>query len=327
MSQPIDNKSISNLPWEDKPSDCKDIIWRYSANPIIGRSQIENSMAIHNSAPIPFGDGFAGVFRVDTRERKLELHSGFSKDGLKWELQEEPISFVAEYEESAGGGNKYDPRVCIIDDEYYVTWCNAYHGPTIGIAKTEDFKTYHQMDNAFLPFNRNGVLFPRKINGKYAMLSRPSDNGHTPFGDIFYSVSPDMEHWGHHRHVMAAGAQNWERLKIGPGPVPIETEKGWLMLYHGVFRSCNGYVYSMGGALLDLEDPSKVLYKSRRYLMTPEMPYEMMGVVPNVVFPCAALCDEATGRMAIYYGGADTCINVAFTYIDDIVDYIITHAE
>lgn len=79
---------------------------------------------------------------------------------------------------------RYDPRVCKIDDKYYVTWCNGYHGPTIGVAYTYDFKKFVQLENAFLPFNRNGVLFPRKINGYYMMMSRPSDNGHTPFGDI-----------------------------------------------------------------------------------------------------------------------------------------------
>ena len=77
-----------------------------------------------------------------------------------------------------------------IDDKYYVTWCNGYHGPTIGIAWTEDFRTFHQLENAFLPYNRNGVMFPRKIGGKFAMLSRPSDTGHTPFGDIFYPSRP-----------------------------------------------------------------------------------------------------------------------------------------
>ena len=90
-----------------------------------------------------------------------------------------------------------------LEDRYYVTWCNGYHGPTIGVGYTHDFETFHQLDNAFLPFNRNGVLFPRRIGDRYAMLSRPSDNGHTPFGDIFYSESPDLVHWGRHRHVMA----------------------------------------------------------------------------------------------------------------------------
>ena len=139
-----------------------------------------------------------------------------------------------------------------------MTWCSGYHGPTIGVAYTHDFETFHQLENAFLPFNRNGVLFPRRIGESYAMLSRPSDNGHTPFGDIYYSESPDLVHWGRHRHVMAPVPLTWQSTKIGAGPTPIETDEGWLVLYHGVLTSCNGFVYSMGAALLDLEEPWKV---------------------------------------------------------------------
>lgn len=107
-----------------------------------------------------------------------------------------------------------------------VTWCNAYGWkPTIGVGWTKDFKEFHQCENAFLPFNRNGVLFPRKINGKYVMFSRPSDSGHTPFGDMYLSQSPDMKYWGEHRHVMAP-MKGWESLKIGAGPIPIETSEG-----------------------------------------------------------------------------------------------------
>jgi hypothetical protein len=94
----------------------------------------------------------------------------------------------------------YDPRVCWIEDRYYVTWCNAYGGwPTIGVGFTHHFEPFYQTENAFVPYNRNGVLFPRKVGGRYAMLSRPSDRGHTPFGDIYFSESPDMLYWGHHR--------------------------------------------------------------------------------------------------------------------------------
>ena len=100
-----------------------------------------------------------------------------------------------------------------------------------------DFKTFVQLDNAFLPFNRNGVLFPRRIGDRYAMLSRPSDTGHTPFGDIFYSESPDLIHWGRHRHVISPRPWTWESTKVGAGPVPIETEAGWLPIYHGVLTS------------------------------------------------------------------------------------------
>ena len=143
------------------------------------------------------------------------MHRGFSKDGVHWDIDPAPIRFVCDEPEIAEFILGYDPRVCFMEDRYYVTWCNAYHDmPTIGMAYTFDFETFYQTENAFLPFNRNGVLFPRKIGGKYAMLSRPSDNGHTPFGDIFYSESPDMIYWGKHRFVMGAktpaGQSQWQ---------------------------------------------------------------------------------------------------------------------
>ena len=216
----------------------------------------------------------------------------------------------------------YDPRVCRIEDRFYVTWCNGYiKYPTIGLAWTKNFKTFYQLENAFLPFNRNGVLFPRKINGEYLMLSRPSDSGHTPFGDIFLSHSKDLEYWGKHRLVMQV-SEGWQKTKIGAGPIPIETSEGWLLFYHGVLTSCNGFVYSFGAALLDLEEPWKVIARSREYLLSPQELYECVGDVPNVVFPCAALCDAATNRIAIYYGCADTVTGLCFCKADEIVEFI-----
>lgn len=317
----IYGEPLPNIPWEDRPEGCKDVVWRSGKNPIIPRDATPTSNSIFNSAVVPFEDGFAGVFRVDNTAREMRIHAGRSKDGINWEIEPEPIPFKYEDEEVGRSDYKYDPRVVKIEDKYYITWCNGYHGPTIGVGFTTDFKDFYQLENAFLPFNRNGVLFPRKINGKYVMLSRPSDNGHTPFGDIFLSESPDMIHWGKHRHVMST-TDGWQSTKIGAGPVPIETSEGWLLIYHGVLTSCNGFVYSMGAALLDLEEPWKVLYRTKPYLLSPQKQYECIGDVPNVVFPCAALSDAETGRIAIYYGGADTVTNLAFTEVDELISFI-----
>ncbi len=316
--------ALPNIPWEERPEGCREVIWRSSRNPIIPRDLIPSSNSIFNSAVVPFDGEFAGVFRCDDRRRNMQIHSGRSVDGYQWEIENERIHFVAhdsrtgQYDFEYG----YDPRVCWIEDRYYVTWCNGYHRqPTIGVGYTYDFSTYYQLENAFLPHNRNGVLFPRRINGKYAMLSRPSDRGHTPFGDIYYSESPDMIHWGYHRYVMGT-AGGWQSTKIGAGPIPIETTQGWLMIYHGVLTSCNGYVYSMGAALLDIDEPWRVLYRTAPYLLSPQELYECVGDVPNVAFPCAALADAATGRIAVYYGGADTVTCLAFTRVDELVDFI-----
>lgn len=313
---------LPNIPWEDRPKDSSELIWRYSENPIVKRNAAKNANSIFNSAVVPFDGKFAGVFRVDEKSREMNIRRGFSDDGIEWRIDDEPIKFVQVSEEAVESEYKYDPRVVFIEDRYWITWCNGYHGPTIGVGYTFDFETFYQLENAFLPYNRNGVLFPRRINGKFAMLSRPSDKGHTPFGDIFYSESPDMVHWGVHRFVMGSGYSPWQSLKIGAGPVPIETDEGWLLIYHGVLLSCNGYVYSFGAALLDLDKPWKVVKRSKSYLLSPQEPYECVGDVPNVAFPVAALVDGETGRMAVYYGGADTVVALAFGYVHEIVDWL-----
>jgi beta-1,4-mannooligosaccharide/beta-1,4-mannosyl-N-acetylglucosamine phosphorylase len=311
------------LPWEDRPAGSRELLWRSSRNPIIGRDQLPTSNSIFNSAVVPFGDGFAGVFRVDDRSRAMRLHAGRSRDGIAWQLAPQPIAFrpaeprVGELQERFE--HAYDPRLTWLEDRYYLSWCNGYHGPTIGLAYTHDFETFHQLENAFLPFNRNGVLFPRRIGAAYALLSRPSDNGHTPFGDIFYSESPDLVHWGRHRHVMAPQPWTWQAAKIGAGPTPIETPEGWLLIYHGVLISCNGFVYSMGAALLDLEQPWKVIARGRDYLLSPQALYEQVGDVQNVVFPCAALVDPAGDRLTVYYGAADTVVCLAHGHLSEIL--------
>ncbi len=318
---------IPNLPCEERPAGNHDVVWRYSQNPIIPRNAIPRSNSIFNSAAVTFNGSFAGVFRVDDKQRFMNLHVGHSQDGIHWDIQPDPIEWVYTDPELSQFVHRYDPRVTWLEDRYYVTWCNGYHGPTIGMGYTFDFESFHFLENAFLPYNRNGVLFPRKINGKYAMFSRPSDTGHTPFGDIFYSESPDMVHWGKHRFVMGPKGWTWQSTKTGAGPTPIETSEGWLLIYHGVLTSCNGFVYSMGAALLDLDQPWKVIYRSAPYLMSPQTLYECVGDVPNVVFPCAALYDQPTGRITLYYGAADTVTGLAFTYIHELLDFLKHHSE
>ncbi len=323
MSLTVLQEPIVNIPWEERPKGCTNILWRSTKNPILGRNPVEKGSRVFNSAVTTFETGFVGVFRIDHKNGRPQLHVGFSEDGFKWKVEEEEINWITESGEPFPTFYAYDPRLVKIEDTYYITFCTDDHGPTIGVGMTRDFKTFIRLPNAFVPFNRNGVLFPRKIKGKYIMLNRPSDMGHTPFGDIFLSESFDMIHWGNHKWVMGRSSQNWwENLKIGTGPVPIETNEGWFLIYHGVTLTCNGYVYSFGGALLDLEEPSKVLYRCKNYLMTPEAEYEICGFVPNVVFPCALLCDSSTNRISIYYGAADTYVAIAFGYLDEIIDYV-----
>lgn len=318
----INEKDIPNIPFEECPKGCLDPVWRYSGNPLIKRNPAGSLSRVFNSALVPYRGAFIGVFRAEDRTGVPHLYVGRSADGLSIEFEDRPIVFVDEEGNAAESHYQYDPRLVEIEGAYYVTWCDDFFGPALAIAKTTDFRKFVKYPHPFLPYNRNGVLFPRKIGGEYVMLSRPSDSGHTAFGDIFLSKSPDLIHWGENEHVMERGWEWWNLTKIGAGSNPIETDEGWLLLFHGVTNTCNGFVYSFSGALLDRERPGKVLFRCRDYLLTPEKDYETSGFVPNVCFPTSALVDARTGRMAIYYGSADTYTSLCFSYVDRLVGFI-----
>ncbi len=272
---------LNNIPWQERPLGCSEVIWRHTANPIISWNPTPKTARIFNSAVVPYQDGFAGVFRADQKHGKALLHAGRSRDGLKWEIENEEIAWKDEQGNPYRPNYAYDPRLVKLDGVYYIVWCTDFGGAALGLGMTRDFKEFVRLENPFIPFNRNGVLFPRKVNGHYLMLSLPSDSGHTPFGDIYLSESPDLIYWGKHRRVMTRGGSGWwQNVKIGAGPIPIETTEGWLLFYHGVTGTCNGFVYSFGAALLDLEVPSKVLYRTQNYLLTPEKEYETTASSP-----------------------------------------------
>lgn len=320
-------KGVSNLPWQERPKKVNGApIWRYSQNPVIGRNPTEGVARIFNSAVVPHEGEFIGVFRGEQINGIPYIYLGRSKDGICWSFDKNKIPFEDENGNPFMPVYAYDPRLVKVEDVYYIIWCQDFYGAAIGMARTTDFKRFVRVENPFLPFNRNAVLFPRKIHGNFMMLSRPSDSGHTPFGDIFVSESPDLVYWGKHRHVMGKSEEWWQSLKIGGGAAPIETSEGWLLIYHGVSNTCNGYVYSIGGAILDIDEPSKVKYRCGNYLLTPEEWYEERGFVPNVTFPCATLQDAETNRLAIYYGAADSYVGLAFAYADELVEYIKEHS-
>lgn len=298
---------------------------RYKGNPIITAKAVPRANSIHNSAIVKLKSGYKGIFRVDEIDMNYTLHVGESRDGIRWKISPDRIRMQSDDPDVVMTDQSYDPRITQIGDTFYVTWCNSNaQGPCIGLATTKDFKTFKQGENPLPPANRNCVIFPRKIRGAYAMLHRPSDRGHTPFGDIYYAESPDLVHWGHHRFVFGPRG-GWQSMKTGPGPHPIETDEGWLLIYHGVWCSCNGYLYSAGGALLDLEKPWKVIARTKDYLLYPTEFYERVGDVPNVIFPSSATLEDAGKTLRLYYGCADTCISIAEAKLSDVIAWIKTH--
>ncbi|MBQ3794288.1 MAG: glycosylase, partial [Lachnospiraceae bacterium] len=180
--QIIGATDVPNMPWQERPEDLGTIpIWRYTENPIINRNPIPGVARIFNSAVVPYEGAFIGVFRAEQTDGIPFVYLGRSQDGIHWNFDEKPIPFEDEEGKLFMPKYAYDPRLVKVEDTYYIIWCQDFYGAAIGMAKTKDFKKFVRVENPFLPFNRNAVLFPRKINGNFVMLSRPSDSGHTPF--------------------------------------------------------------------------------------------------------------------------------------------------
>ena len=193
-----DNEGMLWMPSNDDET----IIWRYEGNPLFDMPKMKHFWHICNSAVVMVDGKYIGVFRCEDKTGKPDLYIGKSEDGANWDISEKERVFFKEDGERVVYPYAYDPRLIKIEGVYYVVFCADIEGPSIYIAKTVDFERFEILPTGFLPFNRNGVLFPEKINGKYVMLSRPSDSGNTPFGNIYISESPDLIHWGNHKLLM-----------------------------------------------------------------------------------------------------------------------------
>jgi beta-1,2-mannobiose phosphorylase / 1,2-beta-oligomannan phosphorylase len=297
-----------------------EIVQRYPHNPILTPRMIPGANAVFNSSVIRFGDRYVGIFRVEARWGFQTLRVGWSDDGIHFSLEDGEVLVptnepFTKYEEA-----RYDPRITKIDDTYYI--CHASesrYGCQISVAKTLDFKKFEKIAVCSEPTNRNMVLFPEKINGLYARLDRPFESGTR--GNIWISYSPDLIFWGKSECIMESRAWAWDQGKIGPGAPPIRTKEGWLIIYHGTTPRVNGQIYKAGVALLDPEDPRKVIARGKEYILAPHEMYERVGDVPNVVFPTAAIAYPETDELRIYYGGADTVFCMATAKISQLIEF------
>ncbi|WP_342476607.1 glycoside hydrolase family 130 protein [Paenibacillus sp. FSL H7-0350] len=238
-----------------------------------------------------------------------------SQDGVHFEVEPQPALFPEHPLEAWG---IEDPRVTQIGDTYYITYSAASaRGVGVGLAETRDFQTFKRRGFMLPPENKDVMIFPETIGGKYYALHRPVPKS---FGapEMWIAESPDLDHWGNHRFLMGLGEQGWDSARMGGGAVPIRTPQGWLALYHGADSS---HRYCMGAVLLDLEDPSRVIARSRVPVLEPEASYEVNGFFGKVVFSCGALLLDQTVRM--YYGAADEVMAVADIPLQDILDTLV----
>jgi len=215
-----------------------------------------------------------------------------------------------------------DPRIVWFEslEKYAITYTSfSPAGPQVSLAFTKDFKTFDKRGVMLSPEDKDASLFPRKFGDRYVLIHRPIVRGEQ---HIWISLSPDLVHWGEHDILITRRSGWWDDAKVGLGPQPIETDEGWLIIYHGVRETASGSLYRVGLALLDREDPTKVIKRADPWVMGPREDYEYRGDVPGVVFPTGAVMDEEEEKLRIYYGAADSSIGVATANLQDILNYL-----
>ncbi|MCF7854791.1 MAG: glycoside hydrolase family 130 protein [Candidatus Pacebacteria bacterium] len=316
-------------------SDTQDIAGRHPANPVLTAHDIPyRATLIFNAGIAKYQGKYVMVFRNDytdveekTRVVGTNMGVAFSGDGVSWEPRAKPwIEWETDEIRRA-----YDPRITVIDGRCYLCFAvDTKHGIRGGVAVTDDFDDWEILSLS-LPDNRNMVLFPERLDGKFMRLERPFPiygRGGPENFDLWFSDSPDCRYWGNSQLVLGSEQVPWANAKIGPGAPPVKTSEGWLTVFHAVTVDktrelpawhSNWYkTYTIGLMLLDLERPWIVKGIYNRPLMAPEAPYELEGYRGNVLFP-GGLILEDNGEVKIYYGGADTVECLATAHVDDLL--------
>ena len=291
------------------------LLVRHPGNPILTREDWPYPVnTVFNPGAVRLADGTTLLLcRVEDHRGHSHLCAARSVNGVdRWRIDPQPTFAPAidSYPEEVWGVE--DPRITYVGElRKYVIAYTAYSrgGPGVSLALTEDFKSFERIGSVMSPEDKDAALFPRRVGKFWALLHRPVG---TIGAHIWLSFSPDLRHWGSHRLVLPArnGAW-WDAGKIGLCTPPIETERGWLLIYHGVRQTAGGCLYRLGLALMDLETPERCLKRGDSWIFGPETDYERRGDVDNVVFPCGFTRGDDGDTLNVYYGAADACIALA----------------
>lgn len=310
-------------------------IQRHPANPILSADDLAYpATLIFNAGVTKYQGRYVMVFRNDYGGTPGEAHFegtnigvAFSDDGIHWEPRATPwIEWKTDEIQRA-----YDPRVTVIGGRCYMCFAvDTRHGVRGGIAVTDDFDKWEVLSLS-APDNRNMVLFPEKVNGKFMRLERPFPvygRGAPEAFDLWFSDSPDCAYWGNTQLVLGSEQVPWANCKIGPGAPPIKTRAGWLTAFHAVHKDESHELpawhagwhktYTIGLMLLDLERPWLVKSMYGQPLLTPEAPYECEGFRGHVLFPGGMILEDS-GEVKLYYGAADTVECLATAHVDDLI--------
>jgi predicted GH43/DUF377 family glycosyl hydrolase len=308
-----------------------ELFHRHPANPILSAADFPYPMncVFNPGAALHNGDTVL-VTRVEDRRGISHLTVARSRDGItNWQVEAKPLVADDPTDPTSCWGAE-DPRVTYVKElgAYAITY-TAYgpSGPCVALAVTHDFHSAEHYGVIMPPEDKNACLLPRMIDGRYVLFHRPVSTLQQR-ADVWLSRSADLRSWTASEPVVQSRSGPWwDATRIGMGPPPLETEHGWLAVYHGVKQMVSTAIYRVGLMLLDLNDPTRVLRRTPTWILGPDTPYERVGDVPNVVFPSGLVHDEATGELRLYYGAADTSIAVATARLDEVLDYVLRLPE
>lgn len=301
----------------------KELFRRYPYNPILMAKDWPYPVnVVLNPAATMFRGKVLLLARVEDRRGFSHLTKAVSDDGISnWTIDRFPtLESDPDHPEEAWGIE--DPRITYMEElgKYAVTY-TAYSqsGAVVSLALTEDFENFDRVGPIMPPEDKDATIFPCRFGDRWMLIHRPISHG----ADIWISSSNNLRYWGEHQILInSRGGSWWDGSKVGVCAQPLETPEGWLILYHGVRQTASGATYRLGLALLDHDNPLKVLHRSDEWVFGPQEVYEKEGDVQDVVFPCGWVLDKGTGRIKMYYGAADTCIALATASLDEILDYI-----
>lgn len=299
---------------------------RHSANPILSAHDWPyGAHTVFNPGATRLLDGTTLLLcRVEDRRGHSHLCAARSANGVDgWVVDPEPTMLPSPSTHPEELWGIEDPRITFMPElERFAIAYTAFSrdGPAVALALTEDFRTFERRGLVMPADDKDAALLPRRFAGEFALVHRPLTDA---AAHIWLSYSPDLDNWGHHKLMLPArrGAW-WDANKIGLSPPLIETERGWLMIYHGVRHTAGGALYRIGLALFDIADPSRCLLRGDPWVFGPETAYERHGDVANVVFPCGYTVGDDGDTLNLYYGAADTCVGLATGRLSELLAWL-----
>jgi predicted GH43/DUF377 family glycosyl hydrolase len=301
---------------------------RYEGNPILTPEMWPYpANAVFNPAAVKLNSETLLLVRVEDLRGFSHLTVARSADGFtNWEIDAEPTLEADQNSREERWGLE-DPRAVWLEEQkqFGITYTSfSEGGPVVSLAITKNFKAFARLGALLPPEDKDACLFPRRFRGRFALIHRPIVRGEA---HIWISFSPDLKHWGDHRTLIKTRSAYWDGQRVGLACQPIETPHGWLIFYHGVRGTTAGAIYRLGLALLNLEEPWKVLKRSDEWVLGPREPYERIGDVSDVVFPSGAVVHKETDLLHLYYGAADCTVAVATAKFSEVIDYAVSCPE